>query len=113
MLHFAQTAIALVAAGASVLIVGGLVRETLGAKGRHLHLFPEAHNRAGIPVARPAETTPTNDAVPSPHSRRQEDQTRNNNERDVQRHARKKQRRNKKRDPGETAHRQAHDSSGN
>ena len=68
MLHFAQTAIALVAAGASILIVGGLVRETVRKGGEHFHLFPDAHERTELPAANPVEAATTKAAIPFPRA---------------------------------------------
>lgn len=55
-LHFVQVAFALIVAGAAVLIVAGLVIESLHDKGRHIHLFPDAHDRDEIPIADVPET---------------------------------------------------------
>jgi len=103
MLHFAQTAIALVAGGASILIIGGLVRETLHNKGRHFHLIPDAHDRPELRVADGGETEVRRVADPileprseKTHGERKRRNRTDNNEARQQR--RKAQRRNKKRD---------------
>ena len=107
MMHFAQAGIALVAAGASVLIIGGLVRETLRDGGRHFHLFPDTHDHPQKPVPTLLDTAPTNDAGPFPHPRNENSRrnkrsrTRAENDRGSEPKKRKKQRRSKKRERGE------------
>ena len=68
-MHFAQTALALVVAGGAILIIAAFVRESLHDQGRHLHLFPEAHDRPEIPVAKPAESAITREEGPFPRPR--------------------------------------------
>lgn len=54
-MHFAQAAFALIAAGAAILTIAAFVRESLHDNGRHLHLFPEAHDRARAAAAKSPE----------------------------------------------------------
>ncbi|HLY07013.1 MAG TPA: hypothetical protein VKR31_14805 [Rhizomicrobium sp.] len=68
-MHFVQTALALVVSGGAILIIAAFVRESLHDQGRHLHLFPEAHDRPEIPVAKPAETAIAKEEGPFPHPR--------------------------------------------
>lgn len=77
-LHFAQTAIALVAAGASILIVGGLVRETVRKGGEHFHLFPDAHERTELPAENPVEAATTKAAIPFPRAQDKNARLKNN-----------------------------------
>ena len=67
MMHFAEAGIALVVAGASILTIAGLVRESLRDGGGHLHLFPDAldHDEDDHPelrIVRLSETSTTDDA---------------------------------------------------
>lgn len=118
--HVVQTAIALLGAGASILIIGGFLRETLHDRGPGFHLFPDAHNRSESPGAKPDEPgavqnrfeTPAakpdepgaaNDAEPFPHSRgkpardRKKARNRNGKAREAAARQRREQRRSERR----------------
>lgn len=99
-LHFVQTGIALVAGGASILIVAGLVRETLQDRSRGFHLFPEAHE-SDAPAEKPDEPAATNGAGPFPDAREEQSRARrrsgNGKARASAARQRREERRNKRR----------------